>query len=94
MKPRTFYVDETYGPGLVGLLQKKSLYAATCRDADDTNAGDQGRVLAVDPPARVATRKDSHGFWCRERRFHGLCAAGSDSGREADLGAVCSTLGF
>ena len=41
MKPRTFYVDETYGPGLVGLLQKKSLYAVTCRDADDTNAGDQ-----------------------------------------------------
>ena len=40
MKPLTFYVDETYGPGLVGLLQEKGLHAVTYRDADDINAGD------------------------------------------------------
>ena len=40
MKPLTFYVDETYGPGLVGLLQENSLHAVTYRDADDINAGD------------------------------------------------------
>ena len=40
MKPLTFYVDETYGPGLVGLLQGISLHAVTYRDADDISAGD------------------------------------------------------
>ena len=40
MKPLTSYVDETYGPGLVGLLQEKGLHAVTYRDPDDINAGD------------------------------------------------------
>lgn len=40
MKPLTFYVDETYGPGLVGLLREIDLHAVTYRDADDIDAGD------------------------------------------------------
>ena len=40
MKPLTFYVDETYGPGLVGLLQEKRLHAVTYRDTNDISAGD------------------------------------------------------
>ena len=39
MKPLTFFVGETYGPGLVGLLQEINLHAVTYRDADDINAG-------------------------------------------------------
>jgi len=35
VKPLTFYVDETYGPGLVGLLQERYLHAVTYRASDD-----------------------------------------------------------
>ena len=32
MTPLTFYVDETYGPHLVDLLQEKDLHAVTYRN--------------------------------------------------------------
>ena len=53
MKPLTFYVDETYRPGLVGLLQEKGLHAVTYRDANDIIAGDPD--VAWIPMSRDAT---------------------------------------
>ena len=40
MTPPTFYVDETYGPGLVGLLREMNLHAVTYRDVLDIDTGD------------------------------------------------------
>ena len=37
----TFYVDETYGPRLVGLLQAIDLPAVSHRDVSDIEAGDR-----------------------------------------------------
>ena len=40
MTPLTFYVDETYGPHLVDLLQKEDLHAVTYRNVCNINSGD------------------------------------------------------
>ena len=40
MTPPPFYVDETYGPRLVGLLEEMNLRAVTYRDVPDINAAD------------------------------------------------------
>ena len=67
MKPLTFYVDETYGPVLVGLLQEKDVHAVTYRDADDINAGDpdvswipsvaRRKWIAISSDKRLRSRK-------------------------------------
>ena len=41
MKPPIFYVDETYGPGLVRLLREVSLHAVTYRDVPGIESGDR-----------------------------------------------------
>ena len=41
MTPPTFYVDETYGPRLVGLLREMNLQAVTYRDVPGIESGDR-----------------------------------------------------
>ena len=53
MTPPAFYVDETYGPRLVGLLRQMNLHAVTYRDVRAIESGDR----AVDWILNVAARR-------------------------------------
>ena len=53
MTPPTFYVDETYGPGLVRLLRDIDLHAVTYRDVPGIESGDRD----VDWIPNVAERR-------------------------------------
>ena len=53
MTPPPFYVDETYGPRLVGLLQEMNLRAVTYRDVLDIDAADPDTAWIP----KVANRK-------------------------------------
>ena len=53
MTPPTFYVDETYGPRLVGLLQAIDLPAVSYRDVSDIELGDRDvDRIPNSPPCR------------------------------------------
>ena len=53
MTPPTFYVDETYGPGLVRLLRDIDLHVVTYRDVPGIESGDRD----VDWIPNVAERR-------------------------------------